>query len=79
MQWRFPGKPIMVAEWGVFDRPAPAQGGVLRPPPAARVRHYPQIKALVYFDSPRAPRGDTRFDVTPGAKAAFTRLAGDRH
>ncbi|MCG5216869.1 glycosyl hydrolase [Streptosporangium soli] len=76
MQWRFPGKPIMVAEWGVFDR---RRKEAFFDSTRARVRHYPQIKALVYFDSPRAPRGDTRFDVTPGAKAAFTRLAGDRY
>ncbi|MEV0584222.1 hypothetical protein [Nonomuraea sp. NPDC050310] len=79
MQRRFPGKPIMVAEWGVFERPGqpdfkPAFFDSVR----AQLGGYPQIKALVYFDSPRAPRGDTRFDVTPRAAEAFARLARDR-
>jgi hypothetical protein len=76
MQWRFPGKPIMVAEWGVFqDRRKAAFFDSVR----TRIRHYPQIKAMLYFDSPSAPRGDTRFDTTPAAKRAFTRLAGDAY
>lgn len=76
MQWRFPGKPIMVAEWGVFgdERKAAFYDSVRR-----QVKRYPQIKALVYFDSPRAPRGDTRFDTDPGAGRAFTALATDPH
>ncbi|MEU4330312.1 glycoside hydrolase family 26 protein [Nonomuraea dietziae] len=76
MQWRFPGKPIMVAEWGVFgdERKAAFYDSVRR-----QVKRYPQIKALVYFDSPRAPRGDTRFDTDPSAGRAFTALATDPH
>ncbi|GLW07305.1 hypothetical protein Misp01_24350 [Microtetraspora sp. NBRC 13810] len=80
MQWRFPGKPIMLAEWGVFERPDD-RGYKERFYRSARARipHYPQIKAVVYFDSPHAPRGDTRFDTTSGAGRAFTELAGDRY
>ncbi|PZG17325.1 hypothetical protein C1I98_38700, partial [Spongiactinospora gelatinilytica] len=80
MQWRFPGKPIMVAEWGVFERSGDRAfkreffRSVRR-----RIQHYPQIKALVYFDSPHAPRGDTRFDASPGARRAFTDLARDSY
>ncbi|MFB9882165.1 glycoside hydrolase family 26 protein [Planobispora siamensis] len=78
MQWRFPGKPLMLAEWGAFERYDQRRfkesfyASVRR-----QMRRYPQIKALVYFDSPRAPRGDTRFDTTPGAAAAFRALAHD--
>lgn len=71
-QSRFPAKPIMVAEWGVFERPgfkAAFFDSVRR-----QIAAYPQIKALVYFDSPWAPRGDTRFDTTPEAAEAFRRL-----
>ena len=32
-----------------------------------------------HFDSPLAPRGDTRFDTTPGAAKAFSELANERH
>ncbi|GAA3018315.1 hypothetical protein [Streptosporangium longisporum] len=75
---RFPGKPVMVAEWGVFERPGrPGFKESFFASVQARLRDYPRIKALVYFDSPRAPRGDTRFDTTPGARRAFGELAGD--
>jgi hypothetical protein len=76
MQARFPGKPIMVAEWGVFEnRRDPHRKEAMFTATARQIRDYPQIKALVYFDSPRAPRGDTRFDTTPGARRAFMNLA----
>ncbi|NUS07975.1 MAG: hypothetical protein HOV97_36035, partial [Nonomuraea sp.] len=80
MQARFPGKPVMVAEWGVFERPGDRSfkrrffESVLR-----QIKRYPQIKALLYFDSPQAPRGDTSFDSDPGAARAFTELARDRY
>ncbi|MFD1940443.1 MULTISPECIES: glycoside hydrolase family 26 protein [Nonomuraea] len=76
MQWRFPGKPIMIAEWGVFSSD---RKRAFFESTRAQVTRYPQIKALVYFDSPRAPRGDTRFDTDPGAARAFTTLATDPH
>ncbi|MFC4058449.1 glycoside hydrolase family 26 protein [Planomonospora corallina] len=78
MQWRFPGKPIMVAEWGVFERPEqPWFKSAFYSSVRQELRRYPQIKALVYFDSPAAPRGDTRFDTTPGGRRAFRELARD--
>ncbi|MEU6718588.1 glycoside hydrolase family 26 protein [Nonomuraea purpurea] len=78
MQGRFPGKPVMVAEWGVFGRSGDRSfrraffESVRR-----QIKSYPQIKALIYFDSPRAPRGDTSFDNGLGADRAFTDLARD--
>ncbi|GIH77227.1 glycoside hydrolase family 26 protein [Planobispora longispora] len=78
MQWRFPGKPIMLAEWGVFERPGqPRFKESFFASVRQEMRRYPQLKALVYFDSPRAPRGDTRFDSTPGGRQAFAVLARD--
>ncbi|MFD1114734.1 glycoside hydrolase family 26 protein [Sphaerisporangium aureirubrum] len=75
-QTRFPGKPIMIAEWGAFDRPEdPAFKATFYNSVRRQIRGYPQIKALVYFDSPNAPRGDTRFDTTPPTAHAFTELA----
>lgn len=80
MQWRFPGKPVMVAEWGVFERADdPAFKRAFFESVRRQIRRYPQIKALVYFDSPSAPRGDTRFDTDPTADRAFTELARDQH
>ncbi len=75
---RFPGKPIMVAEWGVFERPgSPGFKESFFSAVRREMRAYPRIKALVYFDSPRAPRGDTRFDTTAGGLKAFGELARD--
>ncbi|MDP9864999.1 MULTISPECIES: glycoside hydrolase family 26 protein [Streptosporangium] len=78
MQSRFPGKPIMIAEWGVFERHGqPGFKESFFSSVRREMRDYPQIKALVYFDSPRAPRGDTRFDTTAGGLRSFSDLAGD--
>ncbi|GIH49014.1 Glycosyl hydrolase family 26 [Microbispora rosea] len=75
MQARFPAKPIMVAEWGAFERRgAPGFKRDFFESVQRQIADYPQIKALVYFDSPLAPRGDTRFDTTPGATRAFAQL-----
>ncbi|WP_240506179.1 glycoside hydrolase family 26 protein [Thermoactinospora rubra] len=80
MRDRFPGKPIMVAEWGVFERPGdPGFKAAFFENVRTQIRKYPQIKAMVYFDSPRAPRGDTRFDATPAAAEAFAALARDAY
>lgn len=80
MQWRFPGKPVMVAEWGVFEREDdPAFKRAFFESVRGQIRRYPQIKALVYFDSPYAPRGDTRFDTDEAAERAFSELARDPH
>ncbi|MET9068330.1 hypothetical protein [Streptosporangium sandarakinum] len=78
MRWRFPDKPIMLAEWGVFERPGrPGAKAAFFAAVRREMRLYPQIKALVYFDSPRAPRGDTRFDATADAARAFAGLVRD--
>ncbi|MBO3750763.1 hypothetical protein J5X84_32200 [Streptosporangiaceae bacterium NEAU-GS5] len=76
MRSHFPGKPIMVAEWGVFERHGnPGFKPAFYASVQRQIANYPQIKALVYFDSPFAPRGDTRFDTTRAAAHAFRDLA----
>ncbi|MGN9840719.1 glycoside hydrolase family 26 protein [Nonomuraea sp. H19] len=78
MQARFPGKPVMVAEWGVFERQDdPSFKKEFFASVRRQIKRYPQIKALLYFDSPRAPRGDTSFDSNSAAGRAFTELARD--
>ncbi|GII88817.1 hypothetical protein Ssi03_68070 [Sphaerisporangium siamense] len=75
-QQRFPGKPLMIAEWGAFERhDDPAFKVSFFNSVRRQIRGYPQIKALVYFDSPIAPRGDTRFDSSVPAGRAFAELA----
>ncbi|GGO67431.1 glycoside hydrolase family 26 protein [Nonomuraea cavernae] len=78
MQLRFPGKPVMVAEWGVFEDAGSPKGAFYHSV-RAQIRNYPQIKALIYFDSPQAPRGNTSFDTEPMTGRAFTTLARDPH
>ncbi len=78
MRDRFPDKPVMLAEWGVFERhDRPGFKESFFASVRREIGEYPQIKAMVYFDSPRAPRGDTRFDTTPGGRRAFGELARD--
>ena len=70
-----PNKPIMLAEWGVFDNSsdpnikAPFYNSV-----KAQLSNYPDLKAMVYFDSPMSPKGGTSFDSTPTDLTAFRSL-----
>ena len=71
-----PGKPLMVAEWGVFEYPAdPAQKAWIFSTVAPQLRRYPAIRALVYFDSPATPKGDTRPDSSGAALTEYRKLA----
>jgi hypothetical protein len=71
-----PGKPLMLAEWGVFEYPAdPAQKAWIFSTVAPQLRRYPAIRALVYFDSPAAPKGDTRPDSSGAALDEYRKLA----
>nr|BFE83678.1 hypothetical protein GCM10020093_062790 [Planobispora longispora] len=77
MQWRFPGKPIMLAEWGLrAARAAAVQGVVLRlgPPGDAAL---PAAQGAGLLRLTACPAGDTRFDSTPGGRQAFAVLARD--
>jgi hypothetical protein len=42
---------------------------------ADQLRDYPAIRALVYFESGAAPKGDTRPDSSGPALAEYRRLA----
>ncbi|MFI5906600.1 glycoside hydrolase family 26 protein [Dactylosporangium sp. NPDC051541] len=70
------GKPLMVAEWGVYEHAAdPAQKAWIFSTVAQQIGRFPAIRALVYFDSPNAPKGDTRPDSSPPALSEFKKLA----
>lgn len=74
-QSTFPDKPIMVGEWGVFhseERPE-RKAWVFRTV-SRDIHRFPAIKALIYYDSPRAPKGDTRIDSTRESLQEFRDL-----
>lgn len=75
-----PGKPVMLAEWGVQEKAGVPgwKGRILGHTPAALARH-PRIKALVYFDNPQADAaGNVAIDTSASALdgyRAYTRAA----
>jgi hypothetical protein len=69
-------KPLMIAEWGVYEHAAdPAQKAWIYSTVRQQLGRFPAIKALVYFDSPNAPKGDTRPDSSQAALSEFQKLA----
>ncbi|GGM32160.1 glycoside hydrolase family 26 protein [Dactylosporangium sucinum] len=69
-------KPLMVSEWGVYEHAAdPAQKAWIYSTVRQQLPRFPAIKALVYFDSPNAPKGDTRPDSSEPALEEFRKLA----
>jgi hypothetical protein len=73
-------KPLMVAEWGVYEYLSdPTQKAWIFSTVRAQLSRYPAIKALVYFDSPTAPKGDTRPNSTAQALRQFKALADSDH
>ncbi|MET7420605.1 DNRLRE domain-containing protein [Dactylosporangium sp. NPDC005555] len=76
-----PAKPIMVAEWGVYDS-SPTVDGRNKADVYATVlpqlAKMPQIKGLVYFETAKDQNGhDIRMDDTPEALAGFKKIAAD--
>jgi beta-mannanase len=68
-------KPIMIAEWGVFEHTSdPSKKAAFFRSVMSELGNFPKIKALVYFDSPHASRGDTRVTSSPVSLAAFRQL-----
>jgi hypothetical protein len=70
-----PGKPLMLAEWGVTERAnnPGAKANFFDAMPAIE-RGYPAIKAILYWNSDGYP---TRVDSTSRSLAAFQELAQD--
>jgi hypothetical protein len=78
---KHPGKPIMVAEWGVYDS-SPTVVGKNKADVYATVlpqlAKLPAIKGLVYFETAKDQNGhDIRMDDTPEALAGFKKIAAD--
>jgi hypothetical protein len=69
-------KPLMIAEWGVYEYSAdPDQKAYIFSTVMSQIHEYPAIRAMVYFDSPDAPKGDTRPDSSKAALTQFKALA----
>jgi hypothetical protein len=77
-QQRVPGKPMVLAEWGVAESASNPGGkaaffrGVV-----ADAKAYPRIKAMLYFDSAKAHNGDTRIASSATSLAGFKDMAAD--
>jgi hypothetical protein len=69
---RFPGKPFMVAEWGVwYSSKDPGHQADVYNSVGSELAQFPQIKAMVYFDSANSDGKDDTIDRTPGGLAAY--------
>jgi hypothetical protein len=73
---RFPDKPLMVAEWGVWhSRENPTHKARFYRSVGAQISWFPRIKALVHFDTPSNQKGwDSRVDSTREGLAAYKQL-----
>jgi hypothetical protein len=73
-----PGKPIMLAEWGVTEDPLnPAAKTDFFATMLSELPSFPDLKALVYWNAPGAlPQDGTRIDSDPAALSAYRQLAG---
>jgi beta-mannanase len=77
-QQRVPGKPMVLAEWGVAESATNRDGkadffrGVV-----ADAKSFPRLKAMVYFDSAVAHNGDTRITSSALSLAGFKDMAAD--
>lgn len=73
---RFPGKPLMLAEWGTVNRRRdPGFSARFFASVPRQLPDYPRIKGLLYFESPDTPVGDTRWNVTEKSAREFVKIA----
>ena len=75
---RVPGKPMMLAEWGVAESGAnPAGKSDFFRGAVADAKQFPRLKAMIYFDSAKAHNGDTRITSSARSLAGFKEMAND--
>jgi hypothetical protein len=73
---RHPGKPLMIAEWGVWSskKNTKYKADFYREL-GDEIRHFPKIRAMVQFETPHNQKGqDSSVDSTPQALSAYRRL-----
>jgi hypothetical protein len=73
---RFPHKPFMLAEWGVWhSKRNPHHKADFYRKVGQQIAQFPRIRAMVHFDTPRDQSGrDSRVDSSKPALAAYRRL-----
>jgi hypothetical protein len=73
---RHPGKPLMVAEWGVwFSKRNPDHMAEFYREVGDQIGRFPKIKAMVHFETPSNHKGqDSSVDSTPDALREYRRL-----
>jgi hypothetical protein len=73
---RHPGKPLMVAEWGVWSsKRNPGHKAEFYAEVGRQIPHFPRIKAMVHFETPHNQDGrDSRVDATPRSLRAYRKL-----
>jgi len=77
---RHPHKPIMLAEWGVAEKPGDStyKADVFIHM-ASKISDYPKIKAMIYFENPQARSGQVQTDTSRaslnGYRVMIARLA----
>lgn len=70
-----PGKPMMLAEWGVFtDDDHPGHQQTVFEAAMDQMAHYPRLKAIVYFSSPNAEGRNSEVDQDAEALETFKAL-----
>lgn len=75
----FPGKPLMVAEWGVwYSSRNPDHQAEVFTAAIDQLAHFPRLKAVVYFDSASAEGRDSRVNASPKALDAYRRFTDSR-
>lgn len=73
---RFPAKPLMLSEWGTVNRKNdPDFSRRFFESVPRQLPKYPRLKALIYFEAPTTPVGDTRWNTTDASARAFREIA----
>ncbi|GLZ80954.1 hypothetical protein Afil01_57610 [Actinorhabdospora filicis] len=76
----FPGKPLMLAEWGVWQSDKnPGHPAEVISQAEAQISLFPRLKALVYFETANDRGKDSRVDTDPGTLSAYRDLSESRH
>jgi hypothetical protein len=74
---RYPDKPLMVAEWGVWSsQKDPSHKADFYREVGRQIYRFPNIRAMVHFDTPHDQAGrDSTVDATPQALSAYRWLS----
>jgi hypothetical protein len=74
-QSHMPGKPLMMAEWGILhDHTTAADRVAFFRSVGAQIKNYPRLKALVYFEAPHGGLGDSQVHTDRQTLKAFREL-----